>query len=136
MPLISGSFEYGIVDGLIDGKASIGVGGYLAYTSRKHEVVRDYGYKYSNFIVGARGAFHYAPIPVLDTYGGAMLGYDIVSSSTYGTASGIGHYTADASEIGYSVFVGVRYFFARNIAVFAEMGYGVAPIEAGISFKF
>jgi hypothetical protein len=136
MPLVSGSFEYGIVDNLIDGKASIGIGGYLAYTANKYEYGPDYGHKYSYFIIGTRGAFHYSPIPKLDTYGGAMFGYNVVGSSAYGAHSDWSSYKVNGSEIGYSIFVGARYFFADNMAVFGEMGYGIAPIEAGISFSF
>ncbi|MFA7583881.1 MAG: hypothetical protein WCZ46_10115, partial [Proteiniphilum sp.] len=62
IPPFSVSFEQGIIDGLLDGKASIGVGGYLAYTANKWETSisgNDYGYKYSYMMIGARGAFHY-----------------------------------------------------------------------------
>jgi hypothetical protein len=136
MPLFSGSFEYGIVDNLLNGKASIGVGGYLAYTANKYKYTSDYGYKYSYLILGPRGVFHYSPVPKLDTYGGIMFGYNIVSSSSYGTYSGSSNYTASGSEVGYSFFVGARYLVAPSIALFAEMGYGIAPIEAGVSFLF
>ncbi|MDR1408583.1 MAG: porin family protein [Tannerella sp.] len=138
MPLISGSFEYGIVDNLINGKASIGVGGYLAYTANKYEYMPNYGHRYSYFILGPRGAFHYSPVPKLDTYGGLMLGYDIIGSSTYGAALPYDQdkYTVSGSKIGYSIFAGVRYYFTSHIAVFGEVGYGIAPLEGGISFRF
>lgn len=136
MPLFSGSFEYGIVDNLLNGKASIGIGGYIAYTANKHEYLSDYYTKYSYFILGPRGAFHYSPLPKLDTYGGVMFGYNMVSSSTHGSYLGESSHKVNGSEIGYSVFIGARYRFAGNLAVFGEMGYGIAPIEMGLSFSF
>jgi hypothetical protein len=134
MPLVSGSFEYGIVDNLLNGKASIGIGGYMAYTTNKYES-HDYYTKYSYFILGARGVFHYALLPKLDTYGGAMLGYNIIGSTTRASSEG-GHYAVDGNEIGHSFFAGARYYFSGKTAVFGEVGYGIAPVEVGISFLF
>ena len=139
MPLISGSFEYGIVDNLIDGKASVGVGGYVGYTANKYtyKYLDNFGYKYSYFIIGPRGAFHYSPIPALDAYGGGMFGYTVIGSSSFGTFhESDTKYNVNDSNISYSVFVGARYYFADGISAFTELGYGIAPIEIGISFKF
>jgi hypothetical protein len=103
----------------------------MAYTANKYK-----SRKYSYFILGPRGVFHYSPLPKLDTYGGVMLGYKIVGSSVYGSSSGSDSYTVNGSDVGYSIFVGARYFVASNVAIFAETGYGIAPIETGISFLF
>lgn len=136
IPPISASFEQGIVDGLLDGKGSIGVGGYLGYTANKWETTvgsSSYGYKYSYIIIGARGAFHYQFVDKLDTYAGLMLGYNAVSSSAFGEDSNFGSPTA--SGIGYSAFLGGRYHFSDKLAAFAEIGYGISALELGISFR-
>lgn len=136
IPPISASFEKGIVDGLLDGKASIGVGGYLAYTANKWEATyggSTYGYKYSYFVLGARGAFHYQFVDKLDTYAGLMLGYNVVGSSSFGNGSGSSSPTA--SGFGYSAFLGARYHFSDKLAAFAEIGYGISALELGISFR-
>ncbi|GHT69274.1 hypothetical protein AGMMS50239_35770 [Bacteroidia bacterium] len=138
IPLVSGSFDYGLLDGLLEGKASIGVGGYLGYTSNRFNIKYtggNYGYDFSYLIIGPRASFHYNPIDKLDTYGGLLLGYNIVSSSTYGRAD---QYVKPDNESRFTpaLYVGARYYFVDNIAVFAEVGYGISLIEVGISFKF
>jgi len=141
LPPIIISGEYGLTDALIKktGKGYVGVGGYLAYSANKYEIGTydndKYGWKYSYIIVGARGAFHYQFIPKLDTYAGVMLGYNIASSSYYGYSG----YTGTASSAGgfaYSGFAGARYYFSDKLAVFAEVGYGIAALELGIALKF
>lgn len=134
LPLISGSYEYGLFDDLLEGKASIGVGGYLAYTANRFKYAGNRGYDYSYLIIGPRAAFHYNPIENLDTYGGLLLGYNIVSSSSYGDASD----RPANNESGFipAIYVGARYYFMNNIAAFAEVGYGLSLVEVGLSFKF
>lgn len=137
IPPIGGSFEYGIVDGLIDGNASIGVGGYLGFTSSRFKYASgDYGYNYNYFILGARGAFHYQFVDKLDTYAGLMLGYQIGSSSKYGNWGGINIEPNSSSYFTYSFFVGARYYFSNSFAAFAELGYGIAALQLGVAFKF
>lgn len=137
-PPISISYEQGIIDGLLDGKASIGVGGYMAYTANKWEATfqnLNYGYKYSYFILGARGVFHYQLIDNLDTYAGLMLGYNVVGSKYFGDDLGALTPQATASSgVEYSTFIGARYHFSEKLAAFAEIGYGISALELGISF--
>jgi hypothetical protein len=140
LPPISVSYEQGIVSGLLNDKASIGVGGYLAYTANEWETVYgnfNYGYKYSYLIFGARGVFHYQFVNKLDTYAGVMLGYNVVNGKYFG--DDLGGYTpaaAAASSFTYSTFVGARYYFSDKFAAFAELGYGIAAIELGVALKF
>jgi hypothetical protein len=105
------SYERGIVDGLIqDTKGAIGVGGY--------------GALYSNMstpylVLGVRAAFHYQFVRKLDTYAGLMTGYDLSGSSLVA-----------------GTFAGGRYYFHPNLAVYSELGYGVAFLSAGVAFNF
>lgn len=133
-PPISLSGEYGVIDGLLEGKASIGVGGYLAYSSSsyKYGILGDnFKVKFSDFVIGARGAFHYQFLEKLDTYAGLMLAYDIVSVSGN---KGVGSY--DSSTFFVPVFVGARYYLTENLGVMAELGYGVSVLNIGVSYKF
>jgi hypothetical protein len=134
IPLISGSFDYGLFDGLLDDKASIGVGGYLGYTANRFEYTGNRGYDFSYLIFGPRASFHYNPIDKLDTYGGLLLGYNFVGSSSYGDETQL---IKPANKSGFipALYVGARYYLTGNIAAFAEIGYGVSLIEVGISFK-
>ena len=131
VPPLSVSYEVGVVDNVIE-KGSIGVGGYLGYSSQKWES-SGYGWKYTNFILGARGSFHYPLVDKLDTYTGLMLGYNISTSKAIGTPliddtySGGGIITA--------WYLGGRYYFKETFAVMAELGYGISYLTLGISLK-
>ena len=127
LPIVA-SYEYGIKDGFpIDEKSAIGIGGYLAYFGNKFTMA-DYSVRYSYFTIGVRGLLHYQFVDKLDTYGGIMLGANIVGANVDNAARGSG--------FAYSVFVGARYYFAEKWAAFAEVGYNVAPLEIGIAYKF
>ncbi len=127
---IAASFDYGIND-------NISVGGYAGFVSQ----TEDLGVitaKYTNLILGARGAYHLPLVDNIDTYGGLMLGYNIVSSEV--TSSNplfpTTGFAASASAFTYSVFVGGRYHFTDNIGAFAELGYGIAYLQLGVALKF
>lgn len=120
---INASLDYGINE-------NISVGGYLGYLSS----TSNYGYgkfTYSNFILGARGAYHHELVEDVDTYGGLMLGYNIASAKWSGTGSA----TASSGGLVYNVFVGGRYHFADNIGAFAELGFGVAILQLGVTYR-
>ncbi len=138
---LSVSFEYGFKDNLFDEKSSLSFGGYAGYYSYQSSFGsfsgKDWGWKYTNILIGGRAAVHYDLFEVkkLDTYAGLMLGYNIASSSYYGES---GNNLAVSSSVGgfvYSSFIGARYYFTEKIAAFAEIGYGVSAIELGVSFK-
>jgi len=127
VPPVMLSGEYGIIDKLINGKASIGAGLTLGYSVRKFEHSVAGTYKYSNLALGTRGSFHYQFIDRLDTYTGLMLGYNIVS--------GEGNYSK--SDILWCFYVGARYCFTKNFAVMAEIGEdNIALITLGVAWKF
>ena len=127
------SYERSIIDGLIKARkgpnGAIGVGAYLGYYGDTA-----YDWRYNHYVLGARGAFHYQFIPKLDTYGGLMLGYNIATVKWVGDGESVG--TASGSAFGYSVFVGARYLFKPNLGVYSEIGYGIAYLSAGVTFKF
>ncbi len=138
VPPISASFEYGIIDGIAD-KGSIGVGGYVGYTSAKYEQNfgggNAYGWEYSSLIIGARGAFHYPFVDKLDTYGGAIIGYNSVKAKEIGTNT-LGVPSTVSSGVAYNLFIGARYYFTPNFAAMTELGYGIAYLTLGVAFKF
>jgi hypothetical protein len=135
IPPITASFEVGIVDNILE-KGVIGVGGYLGYASYKWDYSNDdWGYKISNFIIGARGSFHYPLVDKLDTYAGVLTGYRIVRYKEYGSYSGYYDYTPSGGLV-WSGFVGARYYFQENLAAMAELGYGIAYLTLGVAVKF
>ena len=140
VPPVLISAEYGVTDALLNnGKGYVGVGGYMAYSANKYNAGSyngaDYGWKHSYIIIGARGAFHYQFVDKLDTYAGAMLGYNIASSSYFGN-SGYNGASNSVGGVTYTSFVGARYYFTDKIAAFGEVGYGIAALELGVAVKF
>ncbi len=133
-PPLSLSFEMGGKDQLFDEKSSLGIGGYVGYASAKWEY-SGWGWKYSNFVIGARGVGHYQLLNKLDTYTGLLLGYDIISAKEFGTSIGY-DYSASASGFIWAWFAGGRYYFTDKIAAMAEIGYGIAYLNLGVSYKF
>lgn len=125
-PPISLSYEKGIANG------RFGIGGLLAHTGAKYGDKSEY-WKYSYTIIGVRGDYHFYTTDKLDTYGGAMLGYDIVTDKWHGEGSG-DDYHDSGSSASFSIFVGGRYFFNPHVGVFAELGYGIAWLNIGIAF--
>jgi hypothetical protein len=133
VPPVSISFEHGVADEILE-KGVIGILGYLGYNSYKYDYL-GWGYKYSNIVIGAGGLFHYPLVNKLDTYAGILLGYNISSATEFGTYPGY-DYNASSGGIVFSGFVGARYYFTDNIAAFAQVGYGIAYLTFGVSFRF
>lgn len=132
-PPLSASFEYGIKEGV--GPGVIGIGGFLGHTGAKYSygvIGYNYSWKTSYTVIGVRGVYHLVDVAEkLDTYGGLMLGYSIVSST-----GDLGTYNSAASGANLGVFVGARYYFSDKIAAMAELGYGFAIINVGVAIKF
>ncbi len=133
---ITGGYEYGFHE-------NISLGGIVGYSSSSDDVFAGYGWDYTYILIGARGAYHIDLLhdPKIDTYGGILLGYNIVSSSATGTLPTYGGYTwgtysASASYLAYGIFIGGRYYFNTNLAVQAELGYGLGILNVGIAYKF
>jgi hypothetical protein len=116
IPPIIGSFEIGIVDGILE-KAAVGVGGYVGFSSNNG--VYD---NYFNFHFGVKGAFHYPFVDNLDTYAGMITGYTVSDYSSYG--------------FDFGAFVGARYYISDSFGFMAEAGYGVTFLKIGVTFKF
>ena len=133
-PAISASIDKGMWD--VGGPGVISLGGYVGNTGYKY-TSGSYTAKWNYIVVGVRGAYHYngfTDVPNLDLYGGAMLGYNIVNySSTGDDSDALNSY---GSGIGFSGFLGARWFFTESIGAYAELGYGVSVLNAGVTFKF
>ncbi|MCL2728113.1 MAG: hypothetical protein FWD56_06995 [Bacteroidales bacterium] len=132
IPFLSISAEYCIMDNLFDERSSLGVGALLGYTQA---TVKDL-WKWSDIVIGARGALHYALVDKLDTYAGVMLGYDIYRSKYIGPGSSYVHDGAGSSKVSYALYAGARYYFTDAIGAFAELGFGYTILNVGIALKF
>jgi len=135
VPPISISYEQAVADRIFK-KGVLGVGGYVGYSLFKSRFNIDqvtFGWNYHNFIVGAGGVIHYPFVKNLDTFIGAMIGYNIASASEYGDP---GIYTpVSTGGLVLSGYVGARYYFNEYLAGFAQLGYGVAYLTLGVSTR-
>ncbi len=140
-PAIGLSFEHGTWE-LGDGVVSLG--GFLGYKSIKDEYFDGFyseSWKWTYTIIGVRGAYHF-PIDneKLDLYLGAMLSYNVLNFKYTNTDplydSSFDYSAGYGSAVGFSAFGGIRYYLSENIGLNAELGYGIAYLTLGVSFKF
>lgn len=143
-PAIGLSYEQGVSD---LGPGVLGIGGYLGYKSLFYGADYAYGnvrYTYDQtwnyLIIGVRGAWHYNEWhgnDKLDTYGGVMLSYNSVSFKDKTNYSGgvVASTNNSSSGVGFTGFLGARYYFSDNFAAHAELGYGIAVLNLGVSYK-
>lgn len=139
LPSVSGSYEYGIVEIPMGSELTgvISVGGYMGASFSKYG---DYGsghdyYLTSDFIIAARGNYHFIFHDKLDTYAGIWFGVDIASSKWKGSNTDPGvNYTSTGPTGG--AYVGARWFFSDRFGVYAELGYLISVLNFGVTFKF
>ena len=121
------SYEYGISD-------KIGIGGYVGYASKSYTTgFSAFDYKVTYMIFGAKGNYHFYQSDKIDAYGGVLLGYNSAKVTYDNSSSGF-----TAPSYGGAVFggtVGARYYFTESIAAFAEVGYGIGYLTAGLAYK-
>lgn len=120
------SFEHGFSD-------KISGGAYAAYASKTTPT--GFGdFKYTYILTAARASYHFDfGVEKLDPYLGVILGYNIASAKWTGTGA------VPASSAGgfiYGGHAGARYYLSDSIGLFAEAGYGVGNLNAGLTFKF
>jgi len=136
IPPVSASLEVGVIDNLFEVQGlNLGVGGYLGFTTSKYEYsffgsIR--GWEYTSVIVGARGNVHYPLVDKFDTYAGLLLGYNIVTSKSFGTG---GTESDVSSGLASSGFIGGRYYFSEKFSAMLELGYGIAYLNLGVGIK-
>ncbi len=123
------SFEHGFSD-------KISAGAYVGYGSKTESLGGWGDWKMTYGLAAARASYHFdLGVEKLDTYIGAILGYNYVDSKWNG-AGAIPAASASASKMIYGGHAGARYFVSDKIAIFGEVGYGIANLNAGVAFKF
>jgi hypothetical protein len=100
-------------------------------------------------IFGLRPTVHATSFKNWDIYGGFAIGYVVptvertVISEPVDTRNVVvdevqyeTSFTRDATnELLFSGFIGANYYFRKKTAVFAEVGYGISILNAGVTFK-
>ncbi|KPQ12971.1 MAG: hypothetical protein HLUCCX10_14480 [Algoriphagus marincola HL-49] len=139
IPAISIMYEQGIAEA--GNVGIISIGGYAGYKSFSYETnsgtIRSQS-KWNYTIIGVRGALHFTQIQneKLDLYAGLMASYNLLNYS-YEDNSGFdtGSSGNFGNTAGLTIFGGARYYFNPNLAVFGELGYGVAFLNVGLAVK-
>ncbi len=133
------SFEKGLWEVGKVGVVSLGgYGGKSGYKYTGSYGSYSYTEKWNYITIGVRGAFHLTAIKdeKIDLYGGIMIGHNVLSykyedTDPYLDYSG-GTYGGSTTT---TQFLGCRYYFNKKTAAFAELGYGVSYLTAGVSVK-
>lgn len=123
-PSISASYEVGVFP-IGDGFGVIGLGAFAGIKTFKfNSDIRS-----TTFGIAPRGTFHFTVIPVenLDVYAALQLLLDFTTFSNGGGSADFDPYP--------NFIAGARYSFSDNLAVFAELGYSLSYLTAGISLK-
>jgi len=128
-------YERGLAEA---GPGVISGGLYVGFKTYKYDDPEGaYDFKWNYTIVGLRAAWHYTGLNIekLDLYGGLMLSYNHLSVS-YNSPQDIQESGDYNSDIFLTPFVGARYYFIPQLAVFGELGYGVSTLNLGLALKF
>jgi hypothetical protein len=132
------------------GPGYLGLGAYFGYKTASYKYDDWYynGNKYyyrhnwTYMFIAARGAYHAEALMTdkAELYFGAVVGLRIqkYNFETNSIDPERNAYELHESNIypGYSLFLGGRYYLSNNIGLYAELGYGISYLTAGLSFKF
>lgn len=133
LPPMHISGEYGFSD-------KIGIGGLIGFAASKYESTLfggSYSWSYKYLIIGGRGSYHFYNTDKIDAYGGVMLGANIASAKFESDIEGLEQWVTEpkAGGVAYGFYAGGRYYLSDKMAVFGEVGYNIAWVSAGLSFK-
>jgi hypothetical protein len=143
-PALGLYYEMGLTD---LGPGVLGLGGFVGYKSLAYRSRAmfgpgfDYDWRWTYVIIGVRGAWHYNEwhgIPELDTYGGLMLSYNSVKwtdDTRYPEGYAVSG-TYGSSGVGFTAFLGGRYYFTPQLGAQLELGYGISILSLGVVYKF
>ena len=129
LPIVA-TIEHGFSD-----KISAGV--YGGFIQRNYDGNLKYSYK----VFGVKGSYHFNDAlnianPNVDVYGGAALYYRSFTLKYKDSENPEYSGKSTGGDLGIGIFAGGRYLFAKNAGVFAEIGYGISPLQVGLTLKF
>jgi hypothetical protein len=92
---------------------------------------------YRTFTIGARGTYHFYTTNDIDCYASIGLGFNINTVSQTANNGYLLNAHAPLRSWGYSAFTaGARYYFTKNIGVYAEAGWDMSSlIQGGLTIK-
>jgi len=156
IPCISASIENGVSDAISFGiylglaKAKSAITGWDNCNNGNGNGNFLYQYWFSHeatyFIFGLKGAYHFEELiknEKLDAYAGILLGqnfetdkYSSITSPGCEKVDGPARPFEKYAGFIWSVYAGTRYRFSEHVGIFAELGYGIVILNAGLNLKF
>lgn len=138
LPSVSASYEYGIVEIPMGSELTgvVSAGGYMGFSAAKYayDTFGDDYYLTTDFVLAVRGNYHFIFHDKFDPYAGIILGVDIQGSKWKGDGDDPNVDYTDTTPFG-GAYAGARWYFTDNFAVFAEVGYQISVLTAGVAFK-
>ncbi|MDR1671911.1 MAG: hypothetical protein LBS09_00360 [Bacteroidales bacterium] len=131
------SFDYGVIDHW--GPGIFTVGGYFGISGRKWEykgigvTIFDGDKTLTSVMIAARATYRYSVTRYFEAYGVLMPGVRIEKWKYPDNAATLDHSNI-SPDLG--ILAGCRFLFSDRMSVFAEMGYSVLCLNAGISLTF
>ncbi|WP_426061863.1 hypothetical protein [Hymenobacter sp. B1770] len=130
-PSLSLSYERGL---LTIGPGVLGAGILAGYQGATYSLSNGGKWKYTDVLLGLRGAFHYPVLPEFDAYAGLGVGLLYTRASFEGSIASPD--AGNSVKLRPGIFVGGRYFLLENLGVFTELGYDQTYLKVGITGKF
>ncbi len=130
---LTASFEHGF-------SKNISAGASLGFIQKKYFD----SWKYTYLLFGARGSYHFNEAlkitnPKVDVYAGAGLlyrHYSIKYTDKGFDGEPMFNVNTSGGDITIDLHAGARYLFSDRIGGFAELGYGISPLQLGLAVKF
>ena len=128
IPIVA-SFEHGFA-------RNISAGVNLGFIQRKFED----SWKYTYFIFGARGSYHFNEVmnisnPKVDLYAGLGIFYRRYSFKYLHDTEVNEYFNSKGGDLDFNIHAGGRYMFNDKVGGFAELGYGISPLQLGITLN-
>ena len=132
-PAVGVLYDHGIVGNV--GPGTIGLGGVVAVKTA-HYAYTNEDARWSNVFVAVRATYHLTILKdknnKFDPYGGVMAGIRAYRFTDDRFRNRNEDYIRPVSGL----FIGAKYNFVPNFGVFAEVGYDISFLKAGINFNF
>lgn len=131
----------------------ITIGGEIAFNSYKEEYTNYNGnntkgwyskYNQNNTFVLGKGEYHFNRLigldPKFDLYAGAILGLRFSGSKVQHTDYNFSgsSYTSKSNSVDLATgaYAGFKYYFVKNISVYAELGWAITNFRTGLAWRF
>jgi predicted porin len=132
-----GKFEYAVSDrvGIGLNVAHIGVGASYQVDNGDGGMATE-EFRWNNTSILARVNLHFAKSEKFDAYWGAGLGYRFGSWKWESETIDSNNEIPTVFPFGFETTIGARYYFIKNLGIYAEAGIAKAPIQFGLSAAF